>query len=165
MKNLVLIALVLFSQINLLAQTKQDVLSCFEKIITHPKLERALQIDLPNGKGIVLGANLNPNINPKLPKDFSAWHVVSEDFYNFPVAVLLADGHLQQTHGIEPGCELAVDVEGNEQHLRFYIRNFIKEEFRTYRWIFQFEKEANQWVMKTSDEYKEEVRIGKAKWK
>ena len=147
MKYLLTIGLV-FCQMFAFAQTKEDVLICFEMITEHDDFQPAFENRSRTGEDLIIVSqnrrSLNQNELEKIRQSFT-----DDDFYDFreSVKVIQGDKQMVKNLGYDIRHTLNLGFSGKKDLLVFTLSTVVEDRNLTYNWNYKFALEDEEWIL------------------
>lgn len=147
MKYLLTIAFVLY-QVLAFAQTKEDILICFEMITEHDDFQPAFENRNQTGESLIIitqnRRSMNLNEFEKIRQSFT-----EDDFYDFRerIKVIQGDDKTVRNLGYQPLHMLNFGFSGRKGSLIFSLSTLVEDRNLMYNWSYKFFMEDGEWVM------------------
>ena len=145
MKYILTIGFVFF-QLIAFAQTKEDVLICFEMITEHDSFQPAFENRSRTGEDLVIATQNRRSINQnEFEKIIES--LTENDFYDFRqrIKVIQGDNTTVENLGYNPRHLLSFGLSGKEDTLAFTMSTLVEDRNLNYNWSFKFVKKDGQW--------------------
>jgi len=147
MKYLLTISFIFF-QLIAFAQTKEDVLICFEMITEHDSFLPAFENRSRTGEDLVIVTQNRRSINQnKFEKIIQS--LTEDDFYDFrkTIKVIQGDNKTVENLGYNPRHLLNFGLSGKEDILAFTMSTLVEDRNLNYNWNFKFVKKDGEWEL------------------
>lgn len=151
--------LLIFSQLLVFSQNKEDFLTCFEMIMEHDDFQPAFENRGITGESLIIVTNNSRSMTPnRLEKIRNS--LTSDDFYDFSETVKIIQGNDKtvRNQGYDPKHTLGFSFSGNNDLLMFYLNTVVENQNLMYNWNYKFVKEDGEWVLAGQNVNKTKVR-------
>jgi len=147
MKYLLMIGFVLF-QLIAFAQTKEDVLICFEMITEHDSFQPAFENRSRTGEDLIILSPTNRSMNPnEFEKILQS--LTEDDFYDFSKRIKVIQGNNKTVENLGYNIRhlLNFGLSGKEDILAFTMSTLVEDRNLNYNWNFKFVKKDGEWEL------------------
>lgn len=151
--------ILIFSQILVFSQNKEDVLICLETILEQDDFQPAFENRGITGESLIIVTNYSRSINQN---EFEKIRhsLTSDDFYGFSetIKVIQGDDESVRNQGYDPMHTLIFSFSGTNDLLLFNLSTEVENQNLSYNWSYKFVRQEDEWILVGQNVSKRKVR-------